>query len=291
MSGDGDGNTASPTGSQRPRWWFEVALVATFYAVYSLVRNLFGSSLVSGAQVPVEAFLNAVRVIRIERALGLFHEETIQDWVLPHATLMQFFNTYYGVAHFAVTAAVFVTVFVMRPLTFRLWRNTLAATTAVAIVGFALFPLMPPRLLDQACPPIEFGGACIMHELRTYNEARSFGFVDTVDRLGGPWSFDSGLGLHLSNQYAAMPSLHFAWAVWCVMAMRGIARRRWLRVTLAAHPIITLLCIVVTANHFWLDAVGGLLALGGGYWIALQIRQRTEARRGIGHQVANPLQQ
>ena len=68
-------------------------IVVVFYGIYSLVRNLFGSALVSGSQVPVEAFINAVRVIRIERALGSYHEETIQEWFLPHENVIKFFAT------------------------------------------------------------------------------------------------------------------------------------------------------------------------------------------------------
>lgn len=272
-----------PADQRRTRWWFELLLVAVFYFVYSVVRSLFGSSLVKDAQIPVEAFLNAIRIIRIERALGLFHEETIQDWVLPHRGVVLAFNTYYGVAHFVVTGAVFVALYLLRPTVFRLWRTCLAATTALAIIGFALFPLMPPRLLDQSCPPVEFGGACIMHELRNYNDARHFGFVDTIDVVGGPWAFDEGPGLHLSNQYAAMPSLHVAWALWCTLALYPVVRRRWLRVGLVAHPIITMVCIIVTGNHFWLDGVGGVGVLGAGYWVATKIHQRLDRTRFIGH--------
>ncbi len=268
----------TPTQQQRTSWRKEALIVAAFYGAYSLVRNLFGSALVSGTQIPIEAFINAMRVIRVERALGLYHEETIQDWFLPHAGIIKFFNVYYGTAHFFVTLGVFIALFILRPAVFVLWRNCLAAMTALAIIGFALFPLMPPRLLDAPCPSAGFGAACIEHELRNYNGAENFGYSDTIKEFGGPWAFDRGPGKTLSNQYAAMPSLHIGWSVWCVFALFPLARRRWMRVVLVAYPLITLACIVITGNHFWIDGLGGIVVFAAGYWIGARIHH-WNARR------------
>jgi membrane-associated phospholipid phosphatase len=139
--------------------------------------------------------------------------------------------------------------------------------TAVAIVGFAFFPLMPPRLLDEPCPvqapqgEVAFGGACIPSDLRGDD---GFGFVDTLVVYGGPWSFDSEAMASISNQYAAMPSLHIGWSSWCVVAVWPLLRRRWSRIAWLLYPAATLFCIVVTGNHYWIDGLGGLLALGIG---------------------------
>ncbi len=267
----------------RTIWWKEALIVTAFYGIYTLVRNVFGSALVSGSQIPVEAFLNAMRVIRVERALGLYHEETIQDWFLPHTNLVKFFNVYYGTAHFFVTLGVFVALFILRPDKFALWRNCLAAMTALAIIGFAFFPLMPPRLLDAACPPVGYGAACIDHEFRNYNGAENFGYSDTIKEFGGPWAFDRGPGKTLSNQYAAMPSLHIGWATWCVFAMFPLARRRWVRLALLIYPLFTLACIVITGNHFWIDGVGGIVVFVVGYWIGAQIHRWNERRILVRH--------
>jgi hypothetical protein len=273
-------------GKRSTSWWKEALIVGTFYGIYSLVRNLFGSALVSGSQIPVEAFLNAMRVIRIERALGLYHEETIQDWFLPHTIVVKFFNVYYGTTHFFVTLAVFIALFVRRPDVFGLWRNCLAVMTALAIIGFALFPLMPPRLLDATCPPNGYGGTCIRHELRTYNGAKNFGFSDTIKEFGGPWAFDRGPGKILSNQYAAMPSLHIGWATWCVFAMYPLTRRRWIRRAMLAYPLFTLTGIVVTGNHFWIDGVGGIVVFALGYLIAVRIHHWNTGRLVKRHAVS-----
>ena len=198
--------------------------MTAFYLVYSSTRNLFGSNRIAADGIPDHAFNNAERIITWEHAIGTYHEESIQDWFLPHRTFLQFWNTYYGVAHFVVTLGVFIVLFVRRPQVFPQHRNTLAVTTALAIVGFALFPLMPPRLLDEPCPvqapsgEVAFGGACIPSDLRGED---GFGFVDTLAEYGGPWSFDSDAMASISNQYAAMPSLHIGWSAWCVD--RGVA--------------------------------------------------------------------
>jgi hypothetical protein len=149
-------STDAPTSVAVPRhhrtlWWKEALIISAFYAVYTMIRNQFGSALVNGVDVPLHSFTNAVRVIRIERAFGLYHEESVQDFFLPHVWFIKLMNTYYGTAHFFVTMGVFILLFKRRPDVFAQWRNTLAAMTGLAIIGFVLFPLMPPRLLDEPC--------------------------------------------------------------------------------------------------------------------------------------------
>ena len=275
--------TATPTPEEvrqhRTQWWKEVAIMGTFYLLYSLTRNRFGSINVKGADVPLHSFNNALKVIRFERGLGLFHEETIQQWFLPYKWFIQAMNTYYGTAHFVVTIGVFWVLFSRRKDVFPMFRNALAISTGLAIIGFALFPLMPPRLLDAPCPADKmdathaaplykvgaFGGACIPTKLRNYNGAENFGFEDTLKVQGGPWNFDSGGIAKASNQYAAMPSLHIGWASWCAFAVWPLARRKWVRAAVLLYPALTLFCIVVTGNHYWADGVGGLVVLGLGF--------------------------
>ena len=223
----------APARQHRVHWWKEAIIVAVFYAVYSWTRNLFGSNKIAADGMPEQAFTNAERIIDLELWLGLFHEQTIQSWFLPYHGFIQFWNTYYGTAHFVITLGVFILLFVKRSDVFPHWRNTLAAMTALAIIGFAWFPLMPPRLLDEPCPlpapvaeaidrPVSYGGACIESDLRP---ADGFGFVDTLAEYGGPWSFDSDTMASISNQYAAMPSLHIGWSTWCALAVWPLLRR------------------------------------------------------------------
>ena len=243
----------------RLRWWREVLYVLAFYGIYTLVRNRFGSAAVG----PRPAFAHALDVINIERAVGLFHEATVQSWFLGWRWFVAFWNIYYGTAHFVFTTGALIFCFHKRRHVYALWRNTLAATTAVALVGFSTFPLMPPRLLNN---PVSFGGG----HLTSVN----YGFVDTLQKIGGLWSFDSGTMMKISNQYAAMPSLHTAWALWVTIVMWPGVRSRVGRAVLVVYPLATLFCIVVTANHYWLDGVAGVAALGVGYaigrWITRQ---------------------
>jgi hypothetical protein len=254
----------APERQHRTLWWKEALIVGAFYAIYSWTRNQFGSNKIAADGIPEQAFTNAERVIQLERWIGLYHEETIQDWFLPYHWFIQFWNVYYGTLHFAATLGVFIWLYLKRPDVFPQWRNTLAVTTSLAIVGFAWFPLMPPRLLDKPCPafdPSQYGGACLASRFRGRGE---FGFVDTLAEYGGPWSFDSDTMASISNQYAAMPSLHIGWSTWCVFAVWPLLRRRSTKALVMLYPLATLFCIVITGNHFWLDGAGGLLAFGIG---------------------------
>jgi hypothetical protein len=229
-----------------------VLYVLAFYGVYTLIRNRG----IAG-DAPDLAFRHAKQVIHLERVLGSFHEATIQGWFLAQHWFISFWNVFYGTAHFAVTIFALVWLFRRDPQRYPLWRNTLMCATALALFGYAFYPLMPPRLLPA-----------------------SYGFVDTLKEIGGLWSFDSGTMQKLSNQYAAMPSLHFCWSTWCALVLYPMVDRRWLKVLVALYPAMTLFAIVVTANHYWLDAAGGAVILGCGYLASrtiIQVRARRAA--------------
>ncbi len=102
--------------------------------------------------------------------------------------------------------------------------------------------MLPPRLL----PP-------------------SYHIVDTLQQVGGLWNFSSGPVNDVSNQFAAMPSLHTGWSTWCALALGATLKNRWAKVALFLYPAATIFCIVVTGNHYFADAAGGLLTLGVAY--------------------------
>ncbi len=283
---EGSPTVDAPERVHRLYWWKEALIVAAFYVVYSWIRNRFGSNQIAADGVPAAAFHNAERVIGVERFLGLFHEESLQEAFLGQTWFIQFWNVYYGTAHFFVTLAVFALLFFKRADVFPQWRNTLAAMTALAILGFAFFPLMPPRLLDQPCPSpdsFEFGGACVESNLRsgkdkTFTGDNGFGFVDTLSVYGGPWRFDSEEVASISNQYAAMPSLHIGWSTWCALAIWPLLKRRRTKVAVLLYPAATLFCILVTANHFWLDGIGGLAVFAIGALIGWGMHRWNQNR-------------
>lgn len=226
---------------KRSHWWREVLLIAAFYVAYTLVRDLRGDRPVSHFQ----ALTNAHRIIALERHLGVFHEATIQHWFLGDRWFIRYWDDYYGTIHFVAVIAVLLLLFFVYPVNYRLWRNTLAITNVIALIGFSFFPLLPPRLL----PP-------------------QYHFVDTLRVYGGLWNFSSGAVNDVSNQYAAMPSLHTAWALWCALALMPIIRPRWGKVLVLLYPLATIFCIVVTANHYFADEVAGIAALGVSFLLA-----------------------
>ena len=226
---------------QRSHWWREVLIIASFYALYTLVRDVRGDTPVSVFQ----ATTNAHRIIRLERWFGLFHEANIQHWFLQYRELIRLADDYYGTIHFAAVVGVLLLLFFRYPYRYRLWRNTLAIASCLALVGFSFFPLLPPRLL----PP-------------------GYHFVDTLQVFGGLWNFSSGAVSEVSNQYAAMPSLHTTWSAWCAVALIPLIRPWWGKVLVTLYPVLTILCIVITANHYFADVIAGLLLLVVSYFLA-----------------------
>jgi hypothetical protein len=225
--------------ARRLRWWRELALIAVFYGLYSAVRDLHGSSDVT------EARTNALSIVHAEQWLHVFTEQRLQAAFLGHRQVISLLDDYYGTVHFAAVVIVIFVLFRSFPERYALWRNTLAITTGLALVGFWLYPVMPPRLL----PP-------------------SFHFVDTLEVIGGVWNFGSAPVATVSNQYAAMPSLHTAWSLWCAMAVMPMVRPRWGKIALLGYPALTVLCIIVTGNHYFADAAGGVVMLVVSYGLA-----------------------
>lgn len=259
------------TRRRRLRWWREVVYTVSIYLVYSTVRNMFGSAGGPTGQANGIAYGHALDVIDVEEAMGLYFEQDLQEWYLdlPGNGFIEFWNVFYGTAHFIVTAVALVWLFRRNPARYPRWRNTLAFTTVLALIGFASFSLMPPRLLDA--PQSEFGPPVDAAE-------RVDGYVDTLARYRTFWSFDSETMKEISNQYAAMPSLHVGWATWSALVLYPMVRRRWARALVALHPVATTFCIIVTANHYWIDGIGGLVILAAGWLLGSRLAAWWAAR-------------
>lgn len=222
---------------RRPRIWFEIALIAVSYWTYSLIRNAV-------PEQKAQALKNADWVWQTEHALGLAFEHTVNQAVNSVTWLIVSMNYYYATLHFIVTIGVLVWLYRWQPGRYAAFRTTLFATTAVALVGYYLFPLAPPRLMN--------GGQ----------------FVDTV-LVHHTWgSMASGNLKHMSNQYAAMPSMHIGWSLWCGLTIFLLAKAPWARILGLLYPTATLVVIVATANHFWMDAVGGALCVCFGFAVS-----------------------
>jgi hypothetical protein len=225
-------------GTRRLRWWKEILAVVAFDLVYE-----WTSEKAAGAHAVAAG--HARQIVHAERTVGIFREHAIQQWFLPHRLLIEASDLFYSTVHFVLPVITLVWLFRRFPERYVRWRNALAWMTALGLIGFIAFPLLPPRFLPS-----------------------SFGFVDTLNVIGGIGSWDSALMKDAGNLYAAMPSLHIAWALWCVFALVPVVRRRWIKALLIIHPFVTLFTIVVTANHYFLDAAGGVVVFGLGVAIA-----------------------
>jgi hypothetical protein len=223
---------------RRLYWWREVLTVLVLYEVYSLIRNVSQGS--TG-----EAFRHAREVMHWQQMIGLNHEAAWQAWALQFRPLIIALNYVYGSLHFIVTAVTVIWLYRRHQRDYPRWRNTLVLTTLLALVGFIFWPLMPPRLLPA-----------------------HYGFVDTLARYPTFWSFESGAIHNISNQYAAMPSLHFGWSLFCAAALAPRLRHRSARIAAGLYPLLTLAAIVLTANHYILDAAGGAVVFLAGYWLS-----------------------
>jgi hypothetical protein len=175
---------------------------------------------------------NAHRIVDLERRLGMFTEGWVQNLTLHSRVVIGLLNRYYVTVHFPLTAFFVVWALVRHRNAFRHIRTWLFVVTAAALAIHVAFPLAPPRMLTE-------------HR-----------FVDTLQRYG-PRIYSTNTTQSIANQFAAMPSLHFGWAV--IVATGFVAIKRTRRSLIAfAHPAITLVAIVATANHYWMDAVVAL---------------------------------
>ncbi|GAA2831787.1 phosphatase PAP2 family protein [Kitasatospora paracochleata] len=218
----------------RPHLVFELALIGISYWIYSLIRNA----------VPEQAVIaqhHASWVWSFEQTLGVNVERAVNHTVNSFGWLIVGMNYYYATLHFIVTIGVLVWLYRRHPGRYAACRTVLFVTTGIALVGFYSFPLAPPRLMT--------GG----------------NFIDTVTVHRTWGSMASGAAAHVSNQYAAMPSMHIGWSLWCGLTIFFLAQRTWVRALGLAYPAATLVVIISTANHFWLDAVGGAACLAVGF--------------------------
>ncbi len=180
-------------------WWVEIIAILVFYFVYSAVRN-------ADALHTEQAFNHAKQLMSWQRSIGIDHERTINEWSLHFKPLVVFANYYYGSLHFIVTIGVGIFLFKKWPNDYPRWRNTIGIATLIALIGFRFWPLMPPRLLDA-------------HEFIQFHPGVHYGFTDTLAKYPTLWTFNSGAMKNISNQFAAMPSVHCCWALWCACAL------------------------------------------------------------------------
>lgn len=234
----------------------EAAVVVIFGLTYAGVRELTEGS-------TALAVGNAERLARLERALGFAWEHAVQSVVLGSGVLVDLANWMYIWGHWPVIATVAIVLFAVRRDRYRLLRNAVIISGLIGFAFFALFPAAPPRLVDA-------------------------GLVDTITR----WS-DSYRTLQpprWTNQYAAMPSLHFGWNLLVGIVLFGTTRSLVVRAFSILMPAAMAFAVVATANHWIVDVVAGAAVVLVGYLLARLVQghaamTRTPARRTVAPQL------
>ncbi|USQ88039.1 phosphatase PAP2 family protein [Streptomyces phaeoluteigriseus] len=226
----------------RPNLLLELLLIRVTYAAYQQVRLAATGGTISGGRERAEA--HGREILDIERFLHIDIEHWANHAVVEVGWLRDFFDFYYTSFHFAVPLSVLAVLYWRRPVDYRWARSSLGFATLLALVGFWLYPLAPPRLMP------------------------GLGIIDTVHGVQDFTQPDYGTLTSLTNQYAAMPSLHFGWSLWCGLAIAIVAPKWWMKALGLLHPLFTFSAIVATGNHWILDALGGAAVVLAGFGLA-----------------------
>jgi hypothetical protein len=229
----------------------ELLLIAVVYMLYDGSRFI-----VAGRQST--ALMHAVGVLHLEQATDLNWERTLNQVVSAHALLAVPADYIYATMHYIVTPLVLIWMWRRHRDAYPRARTSLLVATVLGLVGFSLLPVAPPRMLP--------------------------GFVDTMAQYSGAgwWgqnaSAPKGLG-GLTNQFAAMPSLHVGWALWCGWQLIRHGEHVITRVSGVLYPALITVVVVATGNHYLLDAFAGIavvffamIAVGG---VARLVPHRT----------------
>lgn len=214
-------------GASRPKVAREVLVVVWLWWVYDVINE--------HSPHRESAAIGAGRsILRIEGLVGIDIEHSVNRWVVAHRALAFASAGFYDMAHVGVTFAVLVGVWWWLPGSYRRLRSTLLVINVIGFVTFWTFPVAPPRLLPLG------------------------GFADVVARSGalGAWN-SAEVGRHV-NDFAAMPSLHVAWALWVASALWIASDRGWVRSIAACYVATTVVVVIGTGNHYVLDVLAGL---------------------------------
>jgi membrane-associated phospholipid phosphatase len=214
-----------------PKGWpdalHQLALFAFADLCYETVRGVAeGNSAL--------AFANARSIVDAEQGMGLFFEQGFQAWVMGDRLLVDFANFMYVNSHFIVTSCLLVWLYLRHNQQFYFVRNMFMVAMGLALVGYLAFPTAPPRFLPE------------------------LGFVDTIAYYADV-RHDSALVAVFINPYAAVPSMHVAFALLLAIPVVQLVRRPVVKVLWASYPPLVAAVVIATGNHWWLDAAAGAL--------------------------------
>lgn len=226
----------------------EAGLLCGLYGLWQLAGSFTVMS-------PAGALPRARWLWHAERLVRLPSETAVQRPFLAHPLLIQAFNLYYDILHFPALGACLIWLYVRHRARYPRIRTTVVLLTGACLL-IQFIPVAPPRLLPGT------------------------GMVDTAVKYGqSVYSWHGGFD---ADQLSAMPSVHVGWALIVAFAVITVSRSRW-RWLAAGYPLLTLLVVVVTANHFWLDGIvaGALVAViiaGQRLW---RVRSGKSSRRAL----------
>lgn len=218
----------------------EIVLIGGVYSLYDVTRYL-----VAGDHDA--AFAHGTELLNFERRLDIAPEHVLNNVFSAHIWLGLPADYIYATLHYLVTPVVLIWLWRRYPRAYSPARTVLIATTVIGLVCFSLIPVAPPRLLG--------------------------GYTDTMAHFSrwGWWSdagsAPRGLGAD-TNQYAAMPSLHVGWALWCGWQMVRHGQHRITRYIGVAYPIVLSVVVIATANHYLVDVIAGFAVVGVGALVA-----------------------
>ena len=217
----------------------QALIMLACYAAYDISR-----AVVVGREAV--AMANGLFFMNLEKAMGMFWEPWVQGRVSAFPPLMDFLVWSYGALHLPLIMGIMVWIFTQRRSRWTQFRNWFLAMNFMAVLLYFLLPTAPPRMIFTS------------------------GIAD-ISYLQGkrPSIFENGF---LANPFAAMPSLHFAYALFLALALFMLARQTWLRWGGFAYPALVLLVIVATGNHFFVDAVASVLVLLAAYVLAANLQ-------------------
>ncbi len=208
--------------------WVEALVVVWLCWLYDEISNLSPVRLHT-------ALAHAASILHVENVLHLNPELTVNTWAATHRAVALPMANFYDTAHFVVTLGVVAIVWWRRPDLYRPLRNSLVLINVIGFVVFWAYPLAPPRLMPAA------------------------GFIDVVAVTHAWGSWQTSAVASQANELAAMPSLHMAWACWTAAACWQLLARYRTRLLVLLYPVVTVLVVIGTGNHFLLDVIAGIV--------------------------------
>jgi hypothetical protein len=210
--------------------------------LYETVRGIAESN-------PATAFSNARTIVDFEQSTGLFFEQGLQTWAMGQRVLIDCANFMYVNSHFVMTTGALVWLYLRHNDRFYFVRNMFMVAMGLALVGYVLMPTAPPRFFPE------------------------LGFVDTIAYYVNV-KHDSGLVALFFNPYAAVPSMHVAFALMISVPALLVVRNRVAKVLWALYPLLVTFVVVVTGNHWFMDAVAGAFVAGTSALVATHVLSR-----------------